>query len=30
VVFVKELKDVLPALEAMPRGKTVEKQLDRI
>lgn len=30
VVFVKGLGDVLPALEAMPPGTVVEKQLDRI
>jgi uncharacterized protein (TIGR00730 family) len=30
VVFVKSLDEVLPALEAMPRGIVAEKQLDRI
>jgi uncharacterized protein (TIGR00730 family) len=30
VVFVKDLKDVLPALEAMPRAVVAEKQLDRL
>jgi uncharacterized protein (TIGR00730 family) len=30
VVFVKNLDEVLPALEAMPRGIVAEKQLDRI
>ncbi len=30
VVFVKDLKDVLPALEAMPSGPVAEKHLDRL
>jgi uncharacterized protein (TIGR00730 family) len=30
VVFVKDLKDVLPALETMPRGPVAEKRLDRL
>lgn len=30
VVFVKEMQDVLPAIEAMPTGPVAEKQLDRL
>src|SRR5476649_2928196 len=30
VVFVTDIKDVLPALEAMPRGPAAEKKLDRL
>src|SRR5471030_607268 len=30
VVFVKNFKDVLPALETMPRGPVAEKKLDRL
>jgi uncharacterized protein (TIGR00730 family) len=30
VAFISDLKDLLPTLAAMPRDKTVEKQLDRI
>jgi uncharacterized protein (TIGR00730 family) len=30
VVFVKDLKGVLPALETTPRGPVVEKRLDRL
>ena len=30
VVFVKDFKDVLPALETMPRGPVSEKKLDRL
>jgi uncharacterized protein (TIGR00730 family) len=30
VAFVKDLKDVLPALETMPRGQVADKQLDRL
>lgn len=30
VVFVDTVEDVLPALEAMPRGQVAEKQLDRL
>ena len=30
VVFVKDFKDVLPAIEAMPRSPVAEKKLDRL
>ena len=30
VAFIRDLKDLLPTLAAMPRGDIVEKQLDRI